>query len=49
MVGKKAKEPKDKKVKVLQIRLSPEDLQKLKEIAANKGVSVSDLVRTLLN
>lgn len=48
MPGKKAHSLTDYKTKVIQIRLSVSDYQGLKEIAANKGLSVAELVRSLI-
>jgi hypothetical protein len=48
MTGKKARYPKDMKTHVLQIRLSDSDHQAIKEVAKARGLSVADLVRTLI-
>ena len=48
MVGKKAKDPKDQKTKILQIRLSEQDRQAIKDLAKARGLSVSDLIRSTL-
>ncbi len=48
MVGKKAKDPKDMKTQRIIIRLSESDYQAIKQIAQDKGVHVSDLVRSMI-
>jgi len=48
MPGKKAKDPKDQKKKILQIRLSAEDRQAIKDLAKARGLSVSDMIRSTL-
>lgn len=45
MPGKQASDPKDWKTKRIYIRVSYADYQAIKEIAAARGLSVSDLVR----
>jgi len=48
MTGKKAKKNEDQKTKVIQIRLSESDHNALKQLAADKGVYIADLVRSLI-
>ena len=46
MVGKKAKDPKDWKVKTIIVRVSQDEYQALKQLSVTRGHSISDLVRT---
>lgn len=48
MPGKKAKDPNDQKKKILQIRLSEADLLTIKNLARDRGMSVSDLIRSIV-
>ncbi len=45
MTGKKASDPKDMKTRRIFVKLSESDFQAIKQIALDKGLSVSDLVR----
>lgn len=45
---KKAKDKQDYKTVLLQIRLSPGDKQAIKQLAEEKGISIADLVRSLI-
>lgn len=45
---KKARNKQDYKTSILSIRLSPDEKTAIQQVAATKGISVSDLVRTLL-
>lgn len=45
MTGKKAKDIKDRKTQMLRIRLSQDDFQRIKDLAAQEGMYISDLVR----
>lgn len=48
MTGKKAKDPKDWRTEYVQIRVSKEEKQFFSQAAKGKGVSVSDLIRSMI-